>query len=89
MTRAARHIGTQPTGTTHAWGGSPATFTVRELVAYDRLIVGRERVDPETVVREFIRANPDTDLEARATVSDWQAGVRPGDTAERTGGFRL
>ncbi|TNM38388.1 hypothetical protein FHP29_14075 [Nocardioides albidus] len=63
------------------------TFTVRELVAYGRLIVDRERVDPERVVHEFIRANPDIDLDARSTVTDWQAGYRPGDTAERPGGY--
>ncbi|MBM7517634.1 hypothetical protein [Nocardioides nitrophenolicus] len=70
------------------------TFTVRELVAYGRLIVNRERVDPERVVRDFIRANPDVDLEARSTITAWQEGarpgaraVRPGDTAERPGGY--
>ncbi|WP_436701786.1 hypothetical protein [Nocardioides sp. BYT-33-1] len=63
------------------------TFTVRELVAYGRLIVNRERVDPERVVHEFIRANPDVDLDARSTITDWQDGHRPGDTAERPRGY--
>jgi len=75
---------------THVGSTAPAqdrgafrTFTVRELVAYGRLIVNRERVDPERVVHEFIRANPDVDLDARSTITDWQDGRRPGDTAER------
>ncbi|WP_408897447.1 hypothetical protein ACJ5H2_21355 [Nocardioides sp. R1-1] len=63
------------------------TFTVRELVAYGRLIVNRERVDPERVVHDFIRANPEVDLDARSTITDWQDGRRPGDTAERPGGY--
>lgn len=62
------------------------TFTVRELVAYGRLIVNRERVDPERVVHDFIRANPEVDLDARSTITDWQHGLRPGDTAERPRG---
>lgn len=63
------------------------TFTVRELVAYGRLIVNRERVDPERVVHDFIRANPEVDLDARSTITDWQDGLRPGDTAERPRGY--
>lgn len=69
------------------YGDQVRTFTVRELVAYGRLIVNRERVDPERVVHEFIRANPDVDLDARSTIIDWQDGIRPGDTAERPGGY--
>ena len=69
---------------------SVRTFTVRELVAYGRLIVNRERVDPDRVVHEFIRANPHVDMDARSTIIDWQNGIRPGnpgDTAERPRGY--
>lgn len=76
------------------------TYPVRQLVAYRRLIVNGERVDPERVVAEYARANPGVDLEARSTVSDWQAGSLPGrgtrvsdarvnDTAERLQGLPI
>lgn len=69
------------------YGDAVQTFTVRELVAYGRLIVNRERVDPERAVHEFIRANPHIDMDARSTIIDWQDGHRPGDTAERPRGY--
>lgn len=71
------------------------TYPVRQLVAYRRLIVNGERVDPDRVVAEYARANPGVDLDARSTVSDWQAGTLPGggtrvgDTAERLQGLPI
>ncbi|WP_418061098.1 hypothetical protein [Pimelobacter simplex] len=71
------------------------TYPVRQLVAYRRLIVNGERVDPDRVVAEYARANPGVDLDARSTVSDWQAGnlpgggTRVGDTAERLQGLPI
>ncbi|AIY19558.2 hypothetical protein KR76_27325 [Pimelobacter simplex] len=52
------------------------------------------------MVAEYARANPGVDLEARSTVSDWQAGSLPGrgtrvsdarvnDTAERLQGLPI
>jgi hypothetical protein len=63
------------------------TYPVRQLVAYGRLIVKGERIDPERVVADYARANPDVDLEARTTIGEWQAGKRPGDTAIRVPGL--
>ncbi|GAA1506637.1 hypothetical protein [Nocardioides humi] len=83
MTRAQGYGGTRNGSATQVQDrDSFRTFTVRELVAYGRLIVNRERVDPERVVHEFIRANPNVDLDARSTITEWQDGIRPGDTAD-------
>lgn len=65
------------------------TYPVRQLVAYRRLIVEGARVDPERVVADYIRANPDVDLEEHSTIGAWQAGQRPGDTAERVPGLPI
>lgn len=65
------------------------TYPVRQLVAYRRLIVDGDRVDPERVVAEYARANPDVDLDARSTISDWAAGTLPDDTAERLHGLPI
>lgn len=68
---------------------SSRAYSVRELVAYRRLIVNGERTDPERAVQEYIRANPDVDLEARATFGEWLAGTLPGDTAPRLQGLPI
>ena len=77
MTRELRHL--------HA----SRAYPVRQLVAYRRLIVNRERIDPERVVAEYIRANPQVDLEAQATFAEWDRGTLPGDTAQRIQGLPI
>lgn len=77
MTRDHRHL--------HA----SRAYPVRQLVAYRRLIVNRERIDPERVVAEYIRANPQVDLEAQATFAEWDRGTLPGDTAQRIQGLPI
>lgn len=77
MTRDHRHL--------HA----SRAYPVRQLVAYRRLIVNRERIDPERVVTEYIRANPHVDLEAHATFAEWDRGSLPGDTAQRIHGLPI
>lgn len=77
MTRESRHL--------HA----SRAYPVRQLVAYRRLIVNRERIDPERVVADYIRANPQVDLEARATFAEWDRGSLPGDTAQRIQGLPI
>ncbi len=95
MTRAHENWGQVMTAQART-GDNDRTFTVRELVAYNRLIINRERVDPERVVHDFIRSNPNVDLEARSTITAWADGLRPTagagsttDTAERPNGFGL
>lgn len=77
MTRESRHL--------HA----SRAYPVRQLVAYRRLIVNRERIDPERVVADYIRANPQVDLEAQATFAEWDHGSLPGDTAQRIQGLPI
>ena len=73
--------------TERAANAGSRTYPVRQLVAYGRLIIKGERVDPERVVADYARAHPDVDLEAQTTISEWQAGRKPGDTAIRVPGL--
>ncbi|TWG92622.1 hypothetical protein L615_000700000290 [Nocardioides sp. J9] len=64
-------------------------WSVRQLVAYRRLIVNGERIDPERAVADYLRANPRADLDARATFPEWERGRVSGDTAQRIQGLPI
>lgn len=64
-------------------------YPLRQFVAYRRLIEQRQRIDPEHVVDEYARANPEVDLDVRTTFAEWRVGTRPGDTAVRPLGFHV
>ncbi|WP_182378730.1 hypothetical protein [Nocardioides sp. WS12] len=82
--RTGVHTATRPSTHTHR----PATaYPIRQLVAYQRLIERRERVDPAVAVAEYARANPGIDLDARSTFAEWKNSSALDDTAERPGGF--
>ncbi|MFC7500453.1 hypothetical protein ACOACQ_15490 [Nocardioides sp. CPCC 206347] len=88
MTRDHEHAGAH----TAAGPGTqahrpPAVYSIRQLVAYQRLIERRERVDPAVAVAEYARANPGIDLDARSTFAEWKRSSPLDDTAERPGGF--
>lgn len=88
MTRDHDYVGAR---TAHAVNASTSaastTYPLRLFASYQRLIEKGERLDPDTVVDEYARANPGIDLEARTTFAEWMRGSLPGDTAERPGGL--
>lgn len=96
MTRDHEHVGAHTASRPGSQSGSqsgsrpsgpPTAYSVRQFVAYERLIERRERVDPAVAVAEYARANPGIDLDARSTFAEWQRGSRLDDTAERPGGY--
>lgn len=88
MSREHDYTGTHATPVDRSTrSATPDTYTIRQLVAYQHLIERGRRTDPDLVVRDYIRANPGVDLEARATFEEWRNGALAGDTVERRGGF--
>lgn len=89
MTRDLDYVGTRAASPRRTRpSGPPTAYPIRDLVAYQRLIERGERIDPAAAVADYARANPDVDLDARSTFTDWQLGTRFDDTVERPGGFR-